>query len=105
MVSARGAIFSTSRSMMRMYSRRLKRARSNEPSDLERTGTETRQGLVEFFAGEAAVEIFLAQQRGQKIGVLEQRLAQVTAVAEDDYCVMGERVVLFDQTQDLRRGL
>ena len=38
---------------------------------LKRPGAEARQSFVKLLAGEAAVEILLAQKRGQQVGILD----------------------------------
>jgi hypothetical protein len=58
---------------------------------------------VKFLAREAAVQIALAQQGLQHVGVLNEGLAQITAVSEDDQSIVGERIMTSEQSRNLRR--
>ena len=56
---------------------------------------------MELLAGEAAVQISLAQEGVQNIGILQQGLSQEATVPEHHDGVVGERMVLIEQVPRL----
>ena len=103
-VSANVAIPRTSRSMMRTYSRRLKRASKAADIGLERTGTHSCESFLKFFAGVGAIEAALARETIKEVGILHQGLAQPRAMTEHHHCVMHQRKVLIEQAHELSRS-
>ena len=103
-VSARVAMASTSRSMMRTYSRRLKRASSAAVSVSNERDRMRAKSFLKFFAGVRAIQTLLACEAMEEIGIVDQGFAQPGTMAKHHHRVMHEREMLFQQLEQLSRG-
>ena len=80
----------------------LETGQENGDVGFEGSGAEAGERFMELLAGEAAIEIPLAQEGCENIGVAEQGLPEEATVSEHHDGVVGERMVLAEQV--LRLG-
>ena len=70
---------------------------------VQRARPEARQALVKFFLGKTAVKISLPQKGRQQVGILDQRLSQEPAVAENHKGIVRQKIVLLQQAHSFSR--
>ena len=69
---------------------------------LQRARPEAGEGLLNLFAGAAQIQTLVAQQALEKLGVVNQRLAEKLAITEDHQRVMDQEVMLVEAGDDIR---
>ena len=80
----------------------LETSQENGDVGFERTGAEAGERFMELLTGEASVQISVAQEGLQNIGIPQQGLPQEATVSEHHDGVVGERMVLIEQVLCLR---